>query len=44
MRLNYELNDGDVKKYKEDGYIVCKNFFEKKIIEKIIISINPLQK
>jgi 2-aminoethylphosphonate dioxygenase len=44
MRLNYELNDGDVTRYKKNGYIVCRNFFKKRTIEKIIISINQIQK
>jgi ectoine hydroxylase-related dioxygenase (phytanoyl-CoA dioxygenase family) len=43
MKLHYKINKDHIKKYKKDGYIICRNLFDKKTIQKIINSINEIE-
>jgi 2-aminoethylphosphonate dioxygenase len=44
MILNYYLDNSHIKKFRKDGYLVCKNIFNQKTINQIILSINQIEK
>jgi len=44
MKLNYTLSKDHIKKYKQNGYIICKDLFDKRTIQKILKSIYQIEK
>ena len=44
MKLNYKINKDHIKKYNDDGYVICKNLFDNKTVQKIINSIDKIEK
>jgi ectoine hydroxylase-related dioxygenase (phytanoyl-CoA dioxygenase family) len=44
MKLNYKLDEDHIKKYKKDGYIICRNLFDNKTVQKLISSIDKVEK
>ena len=43
MNLNYYLNNDHVQKFQKNGYLVCRNFFNQKIVNQIISSIGQIE-
>ena len=44
MSLNYYFNNSHIQKFRKNGYLVCKNFFNQKLVDQIILSISQIEK
>ena len=44
MSLNYYFNKSHILKFQKNGYLVCRNFFNQKLVDQIILSISQIEK